>query len=902
MNRSVLEADDCPARPQSRRAAAALSRAAIEKLQRAIPGDAEPNSSDEAEEANPPGQSNFIDPEAADSGRSTTGQTQRQRQIVQFPLHDRHLERLTDKIREIVESNEECRIWFSDFVLYFANKNTKVAHMMSGPVGAALPALYDDFHAQWQTCIDERHAIPDQVFIDLAKKPVVVAKRAADLVNRGVPPFNLGAGPKSSAATWAESRLRLRRHRPFAGRSEGSTSPEKTPVSGETPGPEAVPDDSTTENTESSDSPDNESRSTMDGSDTSEAGAPAGPTVPIATFYPWAMTSPAGSVTIESAAGGSDEAGGLIYSQLDLEVPGPANRRTVDVVQAAVDDGKIAVQDLDARVMAVLKLLRKTGKFTDRRDPVPERAIQLPGHNALIREAGAEGIVLLKNDSGTLPLRAEGLKKVAILGPLAKEHIAHGGGSAALTAHYKTTPFDAITERFGECEITYSKGAHVYSALPDWNDGLLNADGEAGWTGAFYHSTDLSGEPYHDESFSRGTFVTITSPECNAARSARWSACFTPQSTSNHYITFAGLGPSKLFIDGTLVGSAREADDTVLVFMGAQEKERFRYMFTASREYKVAFESCVSPVDNSDLVILKDKVGGHIGFLSQQDMEADLFFEVVQLAKDADVAICFIGNTAQWETEGIDMLDMKLPADGTQDRFVAAVCEANKNTVVCISTGVAVELPWLEKAPAVMQSFYAGQEAGNAIVDILLGNVNPSGHFGRNSWDSREAEFVEGVYVGYRHFDRLYETDKEVLFPFGHGLSYTTFEISGTAVLGSVSQAVADAKVEVTATVSNTGDRDGSQVVQVYLAPPKGGDTGRPPKSLVGFTKVYPTAGQMKTVVVSFQRDAAAFWAEDGHCWRVEGGEHQILVSTSSAPGDIVSTLGWTIEEGFDFR
>lgn len=143
---------------------------------------------------------------------------------------------------------------------------------------------------------------------------MVVVKRAADLVNRGVLPFNLGAGPKLLAATWAESRLRLRRHRPFAGRSEGLTSPEKTLVSGETLGLEVVLDDSTIENTESSDSPDNKSRSFMDGLDTSEAEAPPGPTVPIATFYPWAMTSAAGSVTIESAAGGSDKAGGLIYS------------------------------------------------------------------------------------------------------------------------------------------------------------------------------------------------------------------------------------------------------------------------------------------------------------------------------------------------------------------------------------------------------------------------------------------------------------------------------------------------------------------------------------------------------------------------------------------------------------
>lgn len=156
--------------------------------------------------------------------------------------------------------------------------------------------------------------------------------------------------------------------------------------------------------------------------------------------------------------GATSEAAASIRNGLDLEMPGPPHRRTPIAVHNAIQDGQVTIEDIDERLMALMKLLRKTGKFTDRKDTPKEEAISRPEHEALIREAGAEGIVLLKNTQDVLPIRTESCKKIAMLGPLAKVAAAHGGGSASLNCHYKVSPHDAFNARLNGCDLTYSKG------------------------------------------------------------------------------------------------------------------------------------------------------------------------------------------------------------------------------------------------------------------------------------------------------------------------------------------------------------------------------------------------------------------------------------------------------------
>ncbi|CAH0003784.1 unnamed protein product [Clonostachys byssicola] len=624
--------------------------------------------------------------------------------------------------------------------------------------------------------------------------------------------------------------------------------------------------------------------------------------------------------------GATSDAVSSIKYGLNLEMPGPPNRRKPEVVQKAVDEGLVKVNDIDEHIFSLLNLLRRTGKFSDRREPRDEQAIMRPEHNALIREAGAEGIVLLKNPKRTLPIDTKNSKKIALLGPLATHAAAHGGGSASLNCHYKVTPYDAFHQRLGQtCELSYSKGTHIFRVLPDLEAGAVNRNNNPGFIADFFRHPDLSGEPFYHEEYPRGAFTTLMNTKvAGIAKSVRFTTKYNPPASGKHYLSFSGLGPSKLFIDGELVSNQiKETKDSMGFLLGVQDEHRFQYDFDANKLYDVVIESIPSQVNNSDLFLLEGQIAAHLGFVAQAEMEADLLAEAAALAKGADIAICFVGNTAQWETEGQDMASMTLPADGSQDRLITEVAKANANTIVVITTGVPVEMPWLDQVSAVLQGWYAGQEIGNAIADVILGDVNPSGklpvswprkyehtacfgHFGLDSFETQQVTYVEGVYVGYRHFDQMYETEKEVLFPFGFGLSYSTFEISSASLEGSFSQST-DGPVDITVKIQNTSTRKGAETLQVYLTPPNPSSNGRPPKSLVAFEKVSLEPNEKKDVRLSFKKDAAAYWIDlpaevGGQVWRVEGGRHEVLICTSSNPSDIHARCALEITEGFDFN
>ena len=260
---------------------------------------------------------------------------------------------------------------------------------------------------------------------------------------------------------------------------------------------------------------------------------------------------------------------------------------------------------------------------------------------------------------------------------------------------------------------------------------------------------------------------------------------------------------------------------------------------------------------------------------------------------------------------------MTLPADGSQDKLIESIAAVNKNVIVVNTTGVPVDLPWLENVSAFLQAWYAGQKTGNAILDVLLGVTTPSGklpvswpkknehtgcygHFGLDSYESRKVEYVEGEFIGYRWFDRLWGHEKEVRFPFGYGLSYTSFNISGFNIEGRISNDPCE-KVKITAQVKNTGLIKGSETVQIYLQPPVVKGVERPIKTLVGFAKLELQTGEEKVAEVEFLRDGAAYWDERKNCWAVSEGEYKVLVATSSGAKDVKGILEMFVDEDFSF-
>jgi beta-glucosidase len=271
---------------------------------------------------------------------------------------------------------------------------------------------------------------------------------------------------------------------------------------------------------------------------------------------------------------------------------------------------------------------------------------------------------------------------------------------------------------------------------------------------------------------------------------------------------------------------------------------------------------------------------------------SDLRAEAVSVAGAADVAVLFLGLPAAEESEGFDRDHIDLPAE--QLAVLDAVLEVNPRVVVVLSNGGVVALPFADRVPAIVESWLLGQAGGSAVADVLYGAVNPSGKltetvpvrlsdnpsFGNFPGEFGHVRYGEGLLVGYRWYDAK---GIDVTFPFGHGLSYTTFEYGTTTAEGG-----ADGDIVVRVDVTNTGDRDGREVVQVYVAPTTS-IVQRAPRELKAFASVALAAGETRTVELVVRREDLAYWDIRVDRWVVEGGEYTVDVAASSR--DIRSTV-----------
>jgi beta-glucosidase len=268
---------------------------------------------------------------------------------------------------------------------------------------------------------------------------------------------------------------------------------------------------------------------------------------------------------------------------------------------------------------------------------------------------------------------------------------------------------------------------------------------------------------------------------------------------------------------------------------------------------------------------------------TEADTDQDLIAEAAALAGASDVALVFVGSTQ--ETEGADRDGIDLSDEHRE--LIEQVARANPRTVVVLSNGgVLRTAPWDPRVPAILEGWLLGQAGGSAIADVLFGRVNPSGRLAETiplkladhpsyldfPGENGHVRYGEGIHVGYRGFDAR---EQEVAYPFGFGLSYTTFEY------GQASAAVTDAGIEVRVPVTNTGERDGREVVQVYVSLP-GSAVGRAPRELKGFANVAIAAGQTADVALTVDRDDLAYWETRLGRWVVEGGAYHCAVGASS--------------------
>ena len=286
------------------------------------------------------------------------------------------------------------------------------------------------------------------------------------------------------------------------------------------------------------------------------------------------------------------------------------------------------------------------------------------------------------------------------------------------------------------------------------------------------------------------------------------------------------------------------------------------------------------------------------GYDAAADETTDaLIAEAVDAARKARVAVVFAGLPDAYESEGYDRSHMRLPE--CQNKLIEAVAQANPNTVVVLHNGSPVEMPWLPRVKAVLEAYLGGQAVGIATVRVLYGDVNPSGHLAETfpvklsdnpsylfyGGEGNEADYREGVFVGYRYYDRK---EMDVLFPFGHGLSYTTFAYSNLRL--SKEHITDQDTLTATVTVTNTGSRAGKTVVQLYVGDPVS-SVFRPVRELKGFEKVELQPGESSDVSFTLCKRAFAYWNTQLHDWYVESGDFTIEIGQSSRQIDVSTTV-----------
>ena len=494
---------------------------------------------------------------------------------------------------------------------------------------------------------------------------------------------------------------------------------------------------------------------------------------------------------------------------------------------------------------------------------------------------------MLKNDNNVLPLNINTVKSIAVIGPNAAEARIEGGGSAAVEPYYKISPLEALRNKCGNnVKISFELGCPSNIAtLPLSQDYLLSGEGgQPGLMGEYFPNNDLAGKPAAvrlDTSFKfmwMGGTVPVTAIK-NDDFSIRWQGIFKAPATGAYKFGLKTNGWARIFIDDKLV-CGNWGERTI--------EEVFELLETvgeihleAGKTYPVRVEYCRNIHSRTPMRSIR--LGCNI------PLPADLLERAVKAAARSDVAIVFAGLTEEYESEGFDRKDMDLPA--AQVELIKKVTAANPRTVVVLNNGSPVSMEsWIDGVPAVVEALFPGQECGNAVAAVLFGDVNPSGKlpdtfpsrlednpaFINYPGESGKVLYGEGIFVGYRYYDAK---KIEPLFPFGHGLSYTTFAYSNMRV--SPAKVKTSDKISVSIDIKNTGKVAGKEVVQVYVSD-VASRLQRPPKELKAFRKVGLNPGETKTVDFVLDKEALSFYDPELKQWVAEPGEFEILIGSSS--------------------
>jgi beta-glucosidase len=567
---------------------------------------------------------------------------------------------------------------------------------------------------------------------------------------------------------------------------------------------------------------------------------------------------------------GTHSAAESLEASLDLEMPGPARLRG-DRLLAAVRDGEVSETRVDESVLRMLQLFQWCGiGDADAGWTTDETTDDSSTTRDVIRRTAIAATVLLKNGSSVLPIAAS--SRVALIGPNAERGHIQGGGSARVRANRPVVLLNTLRSR--GVAVDFQQGCSIDKRLP-----VLRGSFVAEYTDADGNAATV----YSD----RLQFMWMEAPAPGIDKNAfgvNVTGSFIPDVTGDWQFGLTAVGAAMVRVNGEVVCDL-STPQTGGAFFGQGSPE---IRGTAALEAGVRCDiELTYPFLRYDMLR-----GMMVG--AEAPSAGDSIELAAQAAAAADVAIVVVGTNDDWETEGEDRADMGLP--GRQDELIARVAAANPNTIVVINAGSPVTMPWLDSVPTVMQVWFPGEEFGNSVADVLLGDAEPGGrlpvtipkqlsdtpayltHPGRDGI----ASYDEGLFIGYRWYDARNIAPQ---FPFGHGLGYTDWRLDAASLSGNIAHGVT-----VTVPVTNTGGRSGSTVVQCYVEPPAEGPD-RPVRELRGFAKITLAAGASGVVTMTMTARDFSIWDVDAHDWMVPSGAYRLVVGLSSRDVHLAGTV-----------
>ena len=556
---------------------------------------------------------------------------------------------------------------------------------------------------------------------------------------------------------------------------------------------------------------------------------------------------------------------------LDLEMP-DGRFLNKGALQGALDSGIIPLSTIDDKVKRILTVIFKLGLFDK---PVLEEnssLINSTENRKVALETSEASIVLLKNDQNILPLDKEKIKSIAVIGPAAADAKTGGGGSAFVSAINPIAPLAGLKGKIpSNIKIEFAKGVEFDEHIKQIESKYLFTDSTQknnGLKAEYFGNMNLSGTPKFNQIDKEINFRWDENGPTNgigkAKFSVRWTGFLKAPASGESVINIMTDDGARLWIDGKLVYQEWSNH--------AASKQPVAFKMEEGKLYKIKME-------------YYQDMGGATAIMGWESGKEDLSAEAIELAKKSDCVLLFVGNSNNVETEGKDRDNLILP--GSQDELISKIAEVNKNVVVVLTTGSPVLMnDWINKVKGVVEMWFAGSEGGNAIADVLLGNYNPSGKLPvtfPKRWEDCSAYptykkleareyYSDDIYVGYRYFDK---NNIEPLFPFGYGLSYTTFEYSKLNV-----SKTGDG-FEVKCEIKNTGKVKGIEAVQLYVGS-QNTTVDRPVKELKGFSRAILNPGESSEIKLKLTRNDFSYFSEELNAWKVDEGTYGILIGSSS--------------------